>query len=380
MSEIKRPKIAIKSSEEKPEKKEKKIKAKEENRKKISVQVGLPLNEKVSKQIYDPNKTKKNLRTLYIITFIIGSAIIFIDFGKATIVYATIVMFIYLIIGLRYAKTTSSKAVLADSMYYLGFLYTFVALVKVLLGIGADSVIDSIVGQMGAAITTTIVGMAVRIYMTQFDSITSEPETETLNSLGELSSKMIDSIQALDKVSSSTSKTLTEFQEKSSKEMEIFAKKLSQLDLSVPAKQMTKLTETIATLNKLTKSLEDYAERSKVKMENAEDKLSGFDTSIDKVNDQINKVKDVSADITELNSLVETAQEDTKSAVSNAQKELKKLTDNVNVKIGSAAREINTSVTNISVGIQKVEAQVDKMGSRLKKSVSDVIDFLKGNK
>ena len=380
MSEIKRPKIAIKSSEEKPEKKEKKIKAKEENRKKISVQVGLPLNEKVSKQIYDPNKTKKNLRTLYIITFIIGSAIIFIDFGKATIVYATIVMFIYLIIGLRYAKTTSSKAVLADSMYYLGFLYTFVALVKVLLGIGADSVIDSIVGQMGAAITTTIVGMAVRIYMTQFDSITSEPETETLNSLGELSSKMIDSIQALDKVSSSTSKTLTEFQEKSSKEMEIFAKKLSQLDLSVPAKQMTKLTETIATLNKLTKSLEDYAERSKVKMENAEDKLSGFDTSIDKVNDQINKVKDVSADITELNSLVETAQEDTKSVVSNAQKELKKLTDNVNVKIGSAAREINTSVTNISVGIQKVESQVDKMGSRLKKSVSDVIDFLKGNK
>ena len=66
---------------------------------------------------------------------------------------------------------------------------------------------------------------------------------------------------------------------------------------------MTKLTETIATLNKLTKSLEDYAERSKIKMENAEDKLSGFDTSIDKVNDQINKVKDVSADITELNSL-----------------------------------------------------------------------------
>ena len=87
-------------------------------------------------------------------------------------------------------------------MYYLGFLYTFVALVKVLLDIGPSSEINSIVGQMGAAIATTIVGMAVRIYMTQFDAITSEPETETLNSLGELSSKMIDSIQTLDKVSS----------------------------------------------------------------------------------------------------------------------------------------------------------------------------------
>ena len=139
MTENKRPKIALKTSEEKPEKKEKKIKAKEEKREKISMQESLPLEEKASSQIYDPNKTKKNLRTLYIITLIVGSSIIFIDFGKATIVYATIVMFIYLIIGLRYAKTPSSKAVLADSMYYLGFLYTFVALVKVLLDIGPSS-------------------------------------------------------------------------------------------------------------------------------------------------------------------------------------------------------------------------------------------------
>tara|TARA_E500000178_G_C16993711_1_gene742104 strand:+ start:182 stop:1387 length:1206 start_codon:yes stop_codon:yes gene_type:complete len=401
MTESKRPKIKVKAVEKekvaiekslvKEKTREKKTETKytprtyEEKREKISIQEELPIEENTKTTAYDPNIAKKNLRTLYIITFLIGSIIIWVVPGKITILLASIVMIIYLVIGLRYAKSTSSKAVLADSMYYLGFLYTFVALVKILIGIEptADQEkleIGNIVGQMGAAISTTILGMAVRIYMTQFDSITSEPETETLNTLGELSSKMIESINTLDKVSASTSKTLKDYQEKSSKEMEMFAKKLSQLDLSIPAGQMMKLSETISELNKLTKSLEGYAERSKVKMDNAEAKLDGFETSIEKVNDQINKVKDVSADITKLNSLVETAQEDTKTVVDNTQKELKKLSDNVNVKIGNAARQINTSATNISVGIQKVEDQVDKLGSRLKKSVSDVIDFLKGNK
>ena len=401
MTESKRPKIKVKAVEKekvaiekslvKEKTREKKTETKytprtyEEKREKISIQEELPIEENTKTTAYDPNIAKKNLRTLYIITFLIGSIIIWVVPGKITILLASIVMIIYLVIGLRYAKSTSSKAVLADSMYYLGFLYTFVALVKILIGIEptADQEkleIGNIVGQMGAAISTTILGMAVRIYMTQFDSITSEPETETLNTLGELSSKMIESINTLDKVSASTSKTLKDYQEKSSKEMEMFAKKLSQLDLSIPAGQMMKLSETISELNKLTKSLEGYAERSKVKMDNAEAKLDGFETSIEKVNDQINKVKDVSADITKLNSLVETAQEDTKTVVDNTQKELKKLSDNVNVKIGNAARQINTSATNISVGIQKVEDQVDKLGGRLKKSVSDVIDFLKGNK
>ena len=45
----------------------------------------------------------------------------------------------------------------------------------------------AIIGQIGPALATTVVGMAVRIYITQFDAITSEPETEIFSGLGELS-------------------------------------------------------------------------------------------------------------------------------------------------------------------------------------------------
>ena len=44
--------------------------------------------------------------------------------------------------------------------------------------------VKTIVGQMGPAPITTVVGMAARIYMTQFDAITTEPEAETLASIG----------------------------------------------------------------------------------------------------------------------------------------------------------------------------------------------------
>ena len=39
--------------------------------------------------------------------------------------------------------------------------------------------------------------MAVRIYITQFDAITSEPETEIFSGLGELSSNLSSAITAL---------------------------------------------------------------------------------------------------------------------------------------------------------------------------------------
>ena len=50
---------------------------------------------------------------------------------------------------------------------------------------------------MGPALITTVIGIAFRIYFTQFDPITDEPETETVNTLGVLSSNLIKQWKAL---------------------------------------------------------------------------------------------------------------------------------------------------------------------------------------
>ena len=41
--------------------------------------------------------------------------------------------------------------------------------------------------------------MAFRIYFTQFDPITDEPETETVNTLGRLSSNLMTAMENLEK-------------------------------------------------------------------------------------------------------------------------------------------------------------------------------------
>ena len=339
-------------------------------------------NEKSANRNLSLENIKKTLRNLFLISFSLGVVVIWQASGVQAIFLASIIMFVYLYLGGRKATTVSSKAVLADSMYYLGFLFTFVALVFVLYDLGTGKIIkiEDAVGQMGVAILTTVIGMVVRIYYTQFESITSEPDTEAINTLGELSSKLIEATNNLENVSQNSSKALKDFQEKNSKVMQDFTKNLSKLDLTVPTNQMTKLSDTITSLNNITLNLEEYADRSKQKMETAESKLSGFDVSIDKVNSQIEKVKDVSADITELNDLVDEAKKDTKNVVDNAKNELKKVTDNVNIKIGTAARDINNSVTQMANQINKIEEQTGKLSTRLKKAVSDVVDFLKGNK
>ena len=102
-------------------------------------------------------------------------------------------MGIFYLLGNKYTKTQVVRAVFADSLYYLGFLFTFVALVAALISIDGFKA-DDIVGKMGPALVTTVVGMAARIYLTQFDAITSEPQQEVLDNIGELSSNLVDSV------------------------------------------------------------------------------------------------------------------------------------------------------------------------------------------
>ena len=60
-----------------------------------------------------------------------------------------------------------------------GIFITFVALVVAMMSLasleGKKFEIETIIGQMGPALITTVVGMA-RIYLTQFDAINDEPK------------------------------------------------------------------------------------------------------------------------------------------------------------------------------------------------------------
>ena len=71
-------------------------------------------------------------------------------------------MSLYYFLGNKFAKYPNTRAVFGDSMYYLGFLFTFVALVAAMMNISEESEVDAIIAQMGPALITTVIGMAVR--------------------------------------------------------------------------------------------------------------------------------------------------------------------------------------------------------------------------
>ena len=71
--------------------------------------------------------------------------------------------------------------VFADSFYYLGFLFIVALLISLLDLSDTDPL--AIIGQMGPALASTIYGMLIRIYLTQFDAVVTEPDQDILAGL-----------------------------------------------------------------------------------------------------------------------------------------------------------------------------------------------------
>lgn len=77
----------------------------------------------------------------------------------------------YFLFGKRLDRGGISTAQFADSVYYLGFLFTLIALLFSLAIFGGDDgeySVHTVVPQFGLALLTTVLGLAIRIYLVNF--------------------------------------------------------------------------------------------------------------------------------------------------------------------------------------------------------------------
>ena len=115
-----------------------------------------------------------NYRNIFVLTFLIGT--IFIIFGSLLEYYISVgavlpilCMLAYSSLGFIEEKNDTLIEQFADSIYYLGFLLTLVALIVSLFALSADDY--SLVGvgsRFGVALATTVVGLFLRILLTNF--------------------------------------------------------------------------------------------------------------------------------------------------------------------------------------------------------------------
>jgi hypothetical protein len=114
-----------------------------------------------------------DFRKVFVLALLAG--ILAIGYGQlkddvlASVVSPLLVMVVYLAVGIRHAESGDRIEQFADSLYYLGFLFTLIALCASLLAYQTAEVkFNLLVANFALALVTTIFGLAARIVIVHF--------------------------------------------------------------------------------------------------------------------------------------------------------------------------------------------------------------------
>jgi len=139
----------------------------------------------------DRSSSLYQARHLFLVALGLGTALMFIGGGNAWITVGgpLLTMVLYLV-GAHFADPGSlGTSAISDSVYYLGFLFTLISLTLALLTFGeqdsTEIAIAGVVSRFGVALITTVVGLGVRMYLTNFETSVEEERDRSMNSLEE---------------------------------------------------------------------------------------------------------------------------------------------------------------------------------------------------
>ena len=126
------------------------------------------------------------IKNIFIIAFILGgSLIIYGNYSGLylfTVITSIFVMLMYFFITLYLNSTDKQISIeqLADSNYYLGFMFTLMSILVSFVGTVSNSHdIDNIINNFGISLITTLIGLLARIYLANFIP-TSESNKENI--------------------------------------------------------------------------------------------------------------------------------------------------------------------------------------------------------
>ena len=114
-----------------------------------------------------------NLRNFFFIFTVIGVASIVIVRGLQDslllqMALPGLVVLFYAIFIFNKGRNVLNLDQLGDSVYYLGFILTLAALILALYDLSDDPTAEDIIPKFAIALTTTVVGIFVRVFMSQF--------------------------------------------------------------------------------------------------------------------------------------------------------------------------------------------------------------------
>jgi len=162
----------------------------------------------------NPHNISALLRKKFIFFLAVGAVVIFLPIPAFYGLPAVGIMFAYFLSGRSLVNRASAREVFADSIYYMGFLFTFIALFASIgpLGGGQDLSSSDVIGKLGIALFTTVFGMCMRLVLTHFDQILTAPDEDITDTLAVMGAKLHDEIEK-------SINTIVEFRRDAIKEM-----------------------------------------------------------------------------------------------------------------------------------------------------------------
>jgi flagellar motor component MotA len=246
-----------------------------------------------------------NLRNFFFLFTIIGIASIFLvrTFTFDSLVFQMtvpgLVIILYSVLIFQKGNNVLSQDQLGDSVYYLGFILTLWALILALYDLSEDPKAEDIISKFAIALVTTVVGIFVRVFMSQF-----APAQEDIN---EMSEKMLSDTALnlktqldvtittftglIDELSRKTSETL----EKNSLELSTFLKENSEEFSKASKKIINNLNNASDTLIQKSSSLDKTLEGLNNTTENFNENLNALNSALTQNNPakEISNLQDV---------------------------------------------------------------------------------------
>lgn len=394
-----------------------------------TIKIGVPEKEDNTLRGSDPFSVQRTLKRSFVVTLLAGSALILGRnpigvSGIQSMFVVSLMMLLYWLYNWKRAgitKSVTARGVFGDSFYYLGFLFTFVALVAVMVQLGQDDFsIDSIIGSMGPALITTVLGMSVRIYLTQFDPITAEPELETIASVGELASNVTAAAEGIQTAMNAVTKSSQEamqsvmdankriieettesnrlaLTETTTKSQEViksiehnidtnlssFAERLETPVLRNASEQISRIAETLSAYEESAQQLRNFAENTTGPTSET------LRATLNRMSEAADKIEKASERTDTSEKTLDLATTSLSNAFTDINKKLEEV-ENLKASSGEAHKEfqvakhslesLNNSLLDISKNIDKFKHDTMAQASLFKEATERVITFIKENR
>ena len=250
--------------------------------------------------------TERNIRNYFALFLITGfvSIIIPAQFPnifsiEISVLLPLVVMIIYIFAIYRKAKGVLANDQIGDSVYYLGFLLTLFALMLTLFDLkGSDALIENIMPKFGVALITTLLGLAVRVFVTAFDVSHEDTQDITEKNLSEASVQLKTQLNIANETFSSAINSLSEelrtTLESHSNQLSIFLKKNNE-EFSISAEKI------ISKINEASNSLSNQSNVLEKSLTNLNSSINSFQNSLSSINQEVSNIGKSFQDLSKVN-------------------------------------------------------------------------------